>query len=209
MESQRNGSEITTDAELDALYGAPKTTSLVKELDHVSEDYRAFIEAAPFVVLATTGPDGLDISPRGDPAPVVKVLAPRALLLPDRRGNNRIDSLRNLIHTPQIGLLFLIPGIGETLRVQGRARISVDPALLAAHEMDGKPPRSVLLIDVERVYFQCQKALRRARLWEAEVQIARATLPSTGQMLERMSAGAVDGAAYDAEYPARMRRTIY
>ncbi len=201
--------EVTSLAELEALYARPGTTSLVKELDHISDDYRAFIEATPFVVLATAGAHGLDVSPRGDPAPVAHVLAPRALALPDRRGNNRIDSLRNILVDPRVSLLFLIPGIGETIRVRGRARISVAPDLLEAHAMDGKPPATVLLVTVERVFFQCQKALRRARLWEAEAQIPRTALPSTGLMLERMSRGAVDGAAYDAAYPERMRRTIY
>lgn len=203
------GDEIASEAALAALYGEPGITSLVKELDRISEDYRAFIEAAPFVVLATVGPEGLDASPRGDPAPVAHVLDERMVAIPDRRGNNRIDSLRNIVRDPRVALLFLIPGVGETIRIQGRARISVAPDLLARFAMDGKPPRSVLLVSVERVYFQCQKALRRSRLWEPDAQVGRAALPSTGAMLERMSAGEVDGAAYDAEYPERMRRTIY
>ncbi len=200
---------LTDDAALSAVYGAPGAASLVKELDRISEDYRAFIEAAPFVVLTTFGPDGLDASPRGDPAPVAYVLDDRTLAIPDRRGNNRIDSLRNLVQDPRVALLFLIPGIGETIRVQGRAAISVAPDLLERFAMEGKPPRSVLMIAVERVYFQCQKALKRSRLWEPDARIERAALPSTGAMLERMSRGEIDGAAYDAEYPERMQRTIY
>jgi hypothetical protein len=201
--------EITTRAALAALYGTPREAALVKELDHVSDDYAALIGAAPFAVLATVGAAGIDVSPRGDPAPVVTVLDPKTLALPDRRGNDRTDSLLNILEDPRVALLFLIPGIGETLRVQGRATISADPALLARFEMEGKAPRTVLLIAVETVYFQCRKAPVRSRLWDPEAQVARESLPSTGRMLERMSRGGIDGAAYDAEYPARMRKTIY
>ncbi|MEM9148629.1 MAG: MSMEG_1061 family FMN-dependent PPOX-type flavoprotein, partial [Pseudomonadota bacterium] len=150
-----------------------------------------------------------DTSPRGDPAPVAHVLDRRTLALPDRLGNNRIDSLRNIVRDPRVALLFLIPGVGETMRVNGRAVISTEPGLLARYAMQGKAPRSVILITAERVYFQCQKALRRSKLWEAESQIERAALPSTGTMLQRMHDESFDGAAYDAEYPDRMRRTIY
>lgn len=200
---------LTSEADLVALYGEPKQTSLVKELDHISEDYRAFIEAAPFVVLASVGPEGLDTSPRGDPAPVAHVLDPKTLAIPDRRGNNRLDTLKNIVRDPRVALIFLIPGIGETMRVNGRAVISTDPELLGRYEMQGKQPRSVILVTAERVYFQCQKALARSGLWKPEVQIARTSLPSTGSMLQKMSAGSIDGAAYDAEYPERMKRTIY
>ncbi|MEL6217040.1 MAG: pyridoxamine 5'-phosphate oxidase family protein [Pseudomonadota bacterium] len=200
---------LTTEAELDAYYGPINPKSLVKELDHISDDYRAFIEAAPFVVLATAGPEGLDTSPRGDPAPVAHVLDRQTLALPDRRGNNRIDSLRNIVRDPRVALIFLIPGIGETMRVNGRAEISTDPDLLARYAMQGKEPRSVILVTAERVYFQCQKALKRSGLWEADAQVPRTALPSTGTMLQRMHSESFDGAAYDAEYPERMKRTIY
>lgn len=200
---------IRSEAELEALYGVPKQTSLVKELDHFSDDYRAFIEAAPFVVLATAGPEGLDTSPRGDPAPVAKVIDRKTLAIPDRRGNNRLDSLRNIVRDDRVALIFLIPGIGETIRVNGRARISVAPDLLERFAMGEKPPRSVVLITAERVYFQCQKALVRSAIWSPETQIPRSALPSTGTMLARMSSGEIDGTAYDADYPERMRRTIY
>jgi len=200
---------ITTTEQLEALYGAPVPRALVKELDHISDQYRAFIEAAPFVVVATSGPEGLDCSPRGDPPGFVRVRDRHTVLLPDRRGNNRVDSLRNIVRDPRISLLFMIPGIGETLRINGRAEIVTEPALLDSFAIQDKPPRSVVVIGVERVYFQCQKALARSRLWQADSQIPRNALPSTGEMLAAMSGGEVDAEAYDRGYPEHMKKTIY
>ncbi len=174
---------ITSEAQLDALYGEPVPAAVTKEIDHVSPHYRAFIEKAPFVLLATSGPEGLDCSPRGDPPGFVKVVDAKTLLLPDRRGNNRVDTLRNLVRDPRIALLFLVPGAGETLRVNGRAEILVDPVLCEAFAMQGKPARSVVRVTAERVYVQCQKALVRSRLWDADSRIARGELPSVGQIL--------------------------
>jgi PPOX class probable FMN-dependent enzyme len=151
---------ITTMAELEALYDEPPYgPAVVKEIDHISQSYRAMIAASPFFALATSGPDGLDCSPRGDPAGFVRVLDSKTIVIPDRRGNNRIDSLRNLIHDPRVALLFLIPGVSETLRIMGRATISTDPDLCASFAMQGKAPRSVLVVAVERVFFQCAKAI--------------------------------------------------
>jgi len=201
---------LITDADaLQALYGAPGEASLKKEVDHVHPHYRAFIEAAPFAVLATSGPGGLDASPRGDPAGFVVVEDEKTLLLPDRRGNNRVDSLQNVLADPRVALLFLIPGVGETLRVNGTARISVDPALLARFEMDGKLPRSVLIVDVQTVYFQCSRALLRSRLWDAATQVPRSALPSVGRVLSDLTAGTFDGVAYDRDLPARVASTLY
>ncbi len=200
---------ITDARDLAERYGEPGQPSLAKEVDHVHPHYRAFIEAAPFVVLATAGAEGLDTSPRGDPAGFVTVEDERTLLLPDRRGNNRIDSLRNVLDDPRVALLFLIPGVGETLRVNGRAQISVDPGLLERFAMDGKPPRSVLVIHVEKVFFQCARAIVRSELWDPATQIARDRLPSTGRMLADLSAGAIDGTAYDRDLPERTRKTLY
>ncbi|CAB3742181.1 pyridoxamine 5'-phosphate oxidase family protein [Achromobacter kerstersii] len=200
---------ITDAAALQALYGAPGEASLKKEVDHVHPHYRAFIEAAPFAVLATSGPGGLDASPRGDPAGFVVVEDEKTLLLPDRRGNNRVDSLQNVLADPRVALLFLIPGVGETLRVNGTARISVDPALLARFEMDGKLPRSVLIVDVQTVYFQCSRALLRSRLWDASTQVPRSALPSVGRVLSDLTAGTFDGVTYDRDLPARVASTLY
>ena len=200
---------VLDDAGLDALYGPPVRAALIKETDRITPHYRAFVEAAPFVVLATAGPAGLECSPRGDPAGFVRVHDERTLLIPDRRGNNRIDALRNLVRDPRIALLFLIPGVGETLRVIGRAEILTGAALCAAFAMEGKAPASVLRVRAERVLFQCRKALARARLWEADAQIPRERLPSAGAILEALSDTPFDGAAYEAAYPERMKATMY
>jgi PPOX class probable FMN-dependent enzyme len=201
--------QITDLQALERLYGNPAAPSMRKEIDYLHPHYQAFIAAAPFVTLATAGPDGLDVSPRGDPAGFVHVEDEHTLLLPDRRGNNRIDSLRNIISDARVALLFLIPGIGETLRVNGRAAISVDPALLERFAMDGKLPRSVLRIQVETVFFQCSRAILRSRLWDPEAQLDRAALPSAGTILKDLSGGEVGGKQYDDELPERLRTSIY
>lgn len=194
---------------LQSIYGTPAGASLVKETDHVHPHYRKLIEAAPFAVLATCSPEGLDASPRGDPAGFVVVADDKTLLLPDRRGNNRIDSLRNIVADPRVALLFLVPGVGETLRVNGRAAISVDPALLSRFEMDGKPPRSVLVVHVDTVFFQCSRALLRSKLWDPSTQVDRSQLPSVGQILGDISAGTFDGVAYDRDLPGRLETSLY
>lgn len=200
---------VTTEAELDALYGQPVPTSTLKELDHISDHYRLFIEASPFLILATVGPEGLDCSPRGDPKGFVRVQDRHTLLIPDRRGNNRIDSLRNIVRDPKVALLFLVPGVGETMRVNGRAQISTEPSLLESFAMQGKPPRSVIVVTAERVYPQCQKALARSKLWDPATQIARSNLPTVGEMMQALAPESFDGRAYDAAYPERMKQTIY
>ena len=153
-------------ATLERLYGRPAGASVEKEVSYIHPHYQRMIELSPFVVLATCGPGGLDTSPRGDPAGFVTVEDEKTLLIPDRRGNNRADSLRNIIADPRVALLFLIPGIGETLRVNGRAAITTDPKLLGRFAMDGKLPRSMIVVDVETVFFQCSRALWRSKLWE-------------------------------------------
>jgi len=195
--------------QLKAIYGEPVGNSLVKELDYVSDHYRAFIEASPFVVLATSGPEGLDCTPRGDPPGFVRVVGRNTLMIPDRRGNNRIDSLRNLVTDPRISLLFLIPGVGETLRVNGHAVISTDPDLCRSFAMGDKLPRSVIVVTAERVYFQCPKALLRSRLWDPSRHVARSALPSTGQILAAIRPGEIDAEALDKAYPERLKQTIY
>jgi PPOX class probable FMN-dependent enzyme len=201
---------ITTTAALEALYDEkPYGPSLVKEIDHISEAYRAMIAASPFFALATNGPDGLDCSPRGDPAGFVRVLDERTVAVPDRRGNNRIDSLRNLIHDPRVALLFLIPGMNETLRIMGRATISADPDLCASFTMQGKAPRCVLIVAVERVFFQCAKAIVRSKLWDSAGRVERASLPTAGSILAEISGGKVGGPEHDRAYPERLKQTIY
>ncbi|MBE0623379.1 MAG: pyridoxamine 5'-phosphate oxidase family protein [Burkholderiales bacterium] len=195
--------------ELERLYGKPQRASLVKETDYIHPHYRAFIQAAPFAVLATSGPDGLDASPRGDPAGFVVVENEKTLLIPDRRGNNRADSLRNLLTDPRIALLFLIPGSGETLRVNGRAVICVAPDLLERFSVEGKLPRTVLVVRVESVYFQCARAILRSGLWDPARQIDRSSLASVGTVLAELSRSEIDGTAYDRELPERLKTTLY
>ncbi|MFT3820401.1 MAG: pyridoxamine 5'-phosphate oxidase family protein [Rubrivivax sp.] len=187
----------------------PGDTSLQKVADHVHPLYRPYIEAAPFAVLATRGPHGLDTSPRGDAPGFVHVADARTLLLPDRRGNQRIDSLRNLVHDPHCALLFLIPGVGETLRVNGRGRVSAHPALCAHFAVQGKPAESVLVIEVASVFFQCARAVKRSGLWDAAAQVDRGALPSPGLILQTLSRGGIDGTSYDAELQPRQARTLY
>src|SRR5437879_7275339 len=180
-------STITSIEQLDAIYGKPGAPSLVKEVDYITPHYRAFIEAAPFCALATSGPEGLDCSPRGDKPGFVRVHDEETLMLPDRRGNNRIDSLRNIVRDPRVALLFLIPGVGNTLRVNGRAHLSVEPSLLAPFAVDAKVPRSVMVLKVDAVYFQCARALVRSGLWNPEHHVDAKSLPSAGQILAALS----------------------
>lgn len=200
---------ITSVAELEALYGVPQETSTVKEIDYISQEYRIYIEASPFVTLATAGPEGLDCSPRGDRSGCVRVADEKTLLLPDRRGNNRIDSLRNIVHDPRVGLLFLLPGLGNTLRVNGRARLSIDPDLLASFAVEEKAPRSVAVITVDAVYFQCARAVIRAELWNPARHLTKDSLPSPGQILATLSQQRIGGEEYDRTWVDRARQTMW
>jgi hypothetical protein len=205
-----DGHHLVTSIEaLEAIYGAPSGAAVVKEIDHINAHYRALIEAAPFCAMATSGPGGLDCTPRGDPPGFVRVNDEKTLLIPDRRGNNRIDSLRNLIADPRISLLFLIPGCSETIRVNGRAVISIAPELCESFIFAGKVPRSVIVVTVDRVYYQCAKAIVRSRLWDPAAQIDRNTLPTAGAILAAISNGAVGGPEHDRTAPQRMMATIY
>jgi hypothetical protein len=201
---------ITSTAELEKLYGdAPLGPAVVKEADRITPQYRRLIEAAPFAVLATCGPEGLDCSPRGDPPGFVRVVDEHTLLIPDRRGNNRIDSLRNLVRDPRVSLLFLIPGVGETMRVNGRAVISADPKLTQSFGLNGKTPKCVLVVTVERAYFQCTKAIIRSQLWDPATQVDRKTLPTPGSILAELSEGKMGGPEHDRLAPERIKQTIY
>ncbi|MDT0174667.1 pyridoxamine 5'-phosphate oxidase family protein [Pantoea sp. RRHST58] len=207
MTDEKRG--ITSEAELEQIYGAVARPSLTKEIDYIHSAYRPFIEAAPFVALATSGPGGLDVSPRGDPAGFVVIEDAKTLLLPDRRGNNRIDSLRNILHDNRVALLFLIPGIGETLRVNGTAEICSDPDLLTRFAVNNQPPKTVLRIRVESLFFQCSRAIIRSKLWDPAAQIARDRLPSPGAILHQLSQAEIDGEAYDQALPERLKNTLY
>ena len=202
--------DLADEAALRRVYSTgPGETSLAKVVDHVHALYRPYIEQAPFAVLATVGEMGLDTSPRGDGPGFVRVLDAHTLLLPDRRGNQRIDSLRNIARDPRVALLFLIPGIGETLRVNGTARISALPALCEQLAVDGKSPASVLVIRVTSVFFQCARAIKRSELWNAQAQVERGALPSPGSILQALSGQKIDGCSYDAELQPRQAATLY
>ena len=201
---------VTSLEQLDALYADPTPRSLAKESPIVTPLYAELIAAAPFAILATHGPKGIDCSPRGDVPGFVQVLDERTLLLPDRRGNNRLDTLRNLLHHPAIALLFMVPGVGETVRVRGTATISTAEDLRARFEVSGVLPATVLTVDVERVYFQCQRALARSRLWDPERYAARSTLPTAGQL--QVEAGAMTAqraVEYDADLDEYVASTLY
>ena len=206
---------ITSPEQLLVLYPNPVApASITKEIDHVDANYAALIAASPFFVLATNGPDGLDCSPRGDQPGFVTVADAKTLLIPDRRGNNRLDSLKNILFDPRIGMLFLVPGYGETLRVNGVAALSSDPELCAGFAVAGKAPACVIVVGVESVYFQCSRAVVRAGLWNRETHVAKGAVPSAGTILRDITArdAAVetfDGEAYDRALPERVKATLY
>ena len=191
-----------------ALYGTPGETSLRKVSRVLTPAYRAMMEASPFLALATDGPEGLDVSPRGDPAPAVGVLDEATLLIPDRRGNNRLDSLRNIVTTGRAALLFLIPGCNETLRMNGSASLSTVPDLLGRFDMNGTLPTCVIRFEIGEIYFQCARALKRADLWNPDGFRDPKTLPSAGEMT-RSAWDAFDATSYDAALQERQARTLY
>ena len=195
-------------AQLEALYGAPAEASLRKVSDRLTPAYQKMIEASPFLALATSGPDGLDCSPRGDAGQVVHILNDKTIAIPDRRGNNRLDTMRNLIETPSCALLFLIPGVNECIRINGSAEITTDPDLISALSHDGKNPVTVIKITIVELYFQCARAIIRSGIWKSEIQVDRAALPSAGDMT-KSAYQEFDAVTYDAELPARQKETLY
>jgi len=202
-------SVIATVEQLEAIYGYPNEASTAKVADKVTSQYRILIDKSPFAALATCGPEGLDCSPRGDLAGFVRVHDDQTLMMPDRRGNNRCDSLRNIVRDPRTALLFLIPGSGSTLRVNGRAHVSADPDLLASFKMDDKLPRTVIVLKVEEIYFQCARAIVRSDLWNPDKRVDPASLPTPGQILAEMSEGRVGGEIYDREWPERAQKSLW
>ncbi|MET1415329.1 pyridoxamine 5'-phosphate oxidase family protein [Roseibium sp. HPY-6] len=189
-------------------YGVVGEASLIKEIDHLSPSYRKVVETSSFCVLSTCGPEGLDCSPRGDDGCVVRIRDDRTLLLPDRRGNNRIDSLRNIVRDPRVALMFMIPGWNNVLRINGAAAISIDPELLASFEREGKSPRSVIVVTIETVYFQCARAIMRAGLWQSDKQVPKADLPSPGTIMQEIKSS-FDGKTYDEDWPGRAAKSMW
>ena len=194
--------QAITDLEaLHALYGTPSTPAVAKVSPHLTPAYRAFLDRARFCLLTTVGPEGTDGSPRGDEGPVVTVLDAQTVALPDWKGNERIDSLRNIVRDGRVSLYFLIPGATTSVRINGTARITADAGLRAQFDRNGVQPRSVIVIQISEVYSQCARAIQRSALWTSGDQSAG--LPTPGQMLQDASNGAIDGATYDTERATR------
>lgn len=197
-------------AALEALYQpAPAAASTVKVAHKMTPDYRRLIEASPFAALATVGPEGIDCSPRGDKAGFVRIADDKTLIMPDRRGNNRIDSLRNIVRDPRCAFLFLLPGSGTTMRVNGKAHLSIDPDLLESFAVDEKAPRTVIVLEIEELYFQCARAIIRSELWNPTRHIDPATLPTPGEILAGMTKNEVGGESYDKAWPERAKATMW
>lgn len=201
---------ITSVDALEALYEQPSERALLKQTDRLDDASRAFVAASPFLLLATFGRKGADCSPRGDQPGFVEPEDDKTLLVPDRRGNNRIDSLRNVVENPLVALLFLVPGAEQTLRVNGRGTITTDPALLARFSVAGKRPRSVLRVAIEELFVQCPRALLRAELWNPQKFAGEGgKVPSMGTLLAAATKGKVDAARYDTEYAPQTRKVLY
>jgi uncharacterized protein len=198
---------IATLDELEALYGTPGEAARIKVTPHLTPAYRSWVERSRFCILTTVGPEGTDASPRGDDGPVVTILDARTLALPDWRGNDRIDSLRNIVRDGRVSLMFMVPGSNNVIRVNGTAQLSADADLRARFARDGALPRSIAIITIAEVYSQCARALIRSGLWTSGDQSAG--LPSVGTMLREISEGGIDGAAYDAAWPIRAAKTMW
>lgn len=197
---------IREESELRDLLGEPTDIVRAKIADRLNDLTRQFVDRAPFVLLATSSPGGTcDVSPRGDPAGFVRVLDERTLLLPERPGNRLADSLRNILQNPHVGLLFVVPGVGDTLRVNGRAEIVADEELLAQCAVEGRVPRLGLLVEIEEVFTHCSKAFLRAQLWDPTRYVDRSELPSSGE-IHRSRDPSFDADAYDAERAERYSR---
>lgn len=198
--------KVESVAQLEALYGEAIPASLDKVRDHVSPAYQAWIGASRFLVIATVGADGTDASPRGDVGPVVDVLDPRTLLLPDWRGNNRLDSLRNIVEDGRVSLMFMIPGSNNVVRVNGTAFLTTDEEMTLRFSQQGKHPRSVIVIQVAEVYYQCAKALMRSRLWQPNEE--RVQVPTAGQFIKELNAE-FDSESYDKGYEEYARSKMW
>lgn len=199
---------ISTMADLEALYGEASSIAAAKEVATINPLYRRLIEAAPFCGIASVGPDGLDCSPRGDGPGFVQIIDERTVALPDRRGNRRLDTLGNIVRDPRVSMLFLIPGWNEAFRINGRAHLSTEPDLLAGMVMNGKTPQCAIVVEIDTLYFQCARAIKRAALWEESSKIEPATLPSAGQLLASAMEG-FDAETYDEQREEQQARTLY
>ena len=201
---------VTTVEQLEALYTpAPAAASMTKVAHAMTQEYRRLVGASPFAALATVGPEGIDCSPRGDQPGFVRIHDDHTLMMPDRRGNNRIDSLRNIVRDPRCAFLFLLPGSGTTFRANGRAHLSIDPDLLESFAVDGKAPRTVIVMAIDELYFQCARAIIRSQLWNPELHLDPKSLPTPGEILAAMTGNEVGGQSYDQAWPERARQTMW
>ena len=201
---------VTSLEELDALYQpAPGPASMVKVAHRMTPAYRRLVEASPFAALATIGPEGIDCSPRGDQPGFVRIHDDQTLMMPDRRGNNRVDSLRNIVRDPRAAFLFLLPGSGTTFRANGRAHLETDPALLQSFAVEEKAPRCVIVMQIDELYFQCARAIVRSDLWNSAHHVDPETLPTPGHILAGMTENQVGGASYDQAWPERAKATMW
>jgi uncharacterized protein len=200
---------ITSEAELLEMYGSPLERSIRKQIDHLDDYCRAFIAASPFVVIGTQAGTAADNSPRGDFPGFVRVADDHTLLIPDRRGNNRLDTLRNIVRNPSIGLLFLVPGVHETFRVNGEAFISRDAALTEQFSVQGKAPRTIIVVKVKEAYVQCSRALVRADIWNPAKHALPGSVPTMGTMLAAHTRGFVNAEVFDGEAKVRVPATLY
>ncbi len=200
-------SGISTEAELRELIGAPNDLVVTKIAARLNQLTRQFVERSPFMCLATSAPDGsCDVSPRGDPAGFVRILDERTVLIPDRPGNRLADSLRNILANPHVGLLFMIPGVDDTFRINGRATLVTDEELLAPSVVDGKAPKLGILVEIDECYTQCSKALIRSDLWNPERHIERSELPTSGEIMRAVREDEFDAEQYDRERAERYAR---
>ncbi|WP_043872071.1 pyridoxamine 5'-phosphate oxidase family protein [Celeribacter indicus] len=194
-------------SELEALYGTPGPAATEKVARRLTPEFRTWIECSRFCILSTVGPEGTDASPRGDRTPVVRELDAGTLALPDWQGNNRIDSLRNIVRDPRASLMFFVPGSNNVVRVNGRAFVTLDAELRESFEVNGKHPRSVIVLGIAEIYTQCARALMRAGLWEGRDESA--SLPTVGEILASLTDGRVGGKAYDEEWPHRAAGSMW
>lgn len=200
--------KVSTLDQLLSLYGTPGEPSLRKVSDRFTPEYQRMVEASPFFALATIGSGGLDCTPRGDQGQAVRVINETTIAIPDRRGNNRLDTLRNIVEDPRCALLFLIPGVNECIRINGTAEITTDPDLLKSFAAHGKEPATVILVTIGELYFQCARAIIRSGIWDPETRADRSSLPSAGQ-LTKSAYDTFDAETYDAALPGRQAKTLY
>lgn len=198
---------IETIEQLESAYGTPGAAALRKVANRLTPEYHRWVITSKFCILSTVGPDGTDGSPRGDSGPVVQVLDEQTLALPDWRGNNRIDTLRNIVHDPRISLMFMVAGSNSVVRINGRAKVTVDAGLRAQLERDGNQPRSIIIIKISEVYSQCARALMRADLWNGKDESA--ALPTIGEILAAMTSGEEGGTSYDCTWESRAKKTLW